>query len=32
MWRKIKNLNWTAIVAWSVIALITWKLWSFLLG
>jgi len=30
MCKKIKNLNWTAIITWSVIFLIAWSLFSFL--
>ena len=30
MWKKIKNINWTAIITWSVIFFIAWNLFSFL--
>ena len=32
MWKKIKNLNWTAIITWLVILTIAWNLFSFLFG
>ena len=32
MWNKIKRLNWTAIITWSVIFYISYKIWSFILS
>ena len=31
MWKIIKNLNWTAIITWSVIIFIAWKLFGLVL-
>lgn len=32
MWYKIKRLNWTALITWSIIFYIGYKLWSGLLS
>lgn len=32
MWKNIKNLNWTAIITWTVLFFIAYKIFSFLFG